>query len=137
MAASQLVYGLLAMFFWGAWSILASHAVSYSSTGRVVVFTYFVGLLTIGALRFGELSQTGFSTPAILLSAGSGLMMSLGTLAFYRGLDGGGLSIVPALSGLYFVVSAVYGVVALGEPLDASKVAGLVFAGIAVTLLAK
>lgn len=137
MAASQLAYGLLAMFSWGAWSILASHAVSYSSTGRVVVLTYFVGLVTIGAARFGEVSQSGFSTPALVLSVGSGLMMSIGTLAFYRGLEGGGLSVVPALSGLYFVISAIYGLLVMGEPVDTGKVAGLLFAGIAVALLAR
>ena len=136
MVSRAIGYAVAAMLLWGVWSIFASYAVSYTTPTVVVGYTYLIGLLAIIGVQNGEITNLRFSAPIFGLSAGAGLAMSFGTLAYYRAVEGSELSVAPAIAGMYFVVTTVFEIAVLGEPLGFTKGLGIVCACIAVFLLA-
>ena len=71
------------------------------------------------------------------VALGAGVFAGIATVAFYAGLERGRTTVVTTVSVLYFVVAAVLGVAVLGETVEATDVAGVGFAVLAVVLLAR
>jgi transporter family protein len=65
---------------------------------------------------------------------GAGVFLTVGVLSYFYALSIGPVSVVTPIFGLFLVGSAVVGMVALGEPVTARKLAGLGCAGLAVYL---
>lgn len=65
------------------------------------------------------------------------MFAGIAAVAFYAGPERGQTSVVTTVSVLYFVVAAVPGVAVLGETVEATDVAGVGFAVLAVVLLAR
>lgn len=69
-----------------------------------------------------------------LYALGAGVFLTVGVLSYFYALSIGPVSVVTPIFGLFLVGSSVVGMVALGEPVTARKLAGLAFAGLAVYL---
>ena len=67
---------------------------------------------------------------------GAGACLAVGILSYYRALSMGPVSVVAPVFAMFFVTSSLVGVVALGEPVTARKLAGVGFAIVAVVLVA-
>ncbi|MCY4731577.1 EamA family transporter [Natronomonas gomsonensis] len=133
---TAMTYALGAMVLWGAWGILANHALEHMSETAVLLATYAVAIGVVIALN-PSVSDSLPTTIGLVFAIGAGITMSLGTLLYYQSVKVGKLSIVPAIPALYFVVTTLYGVTILDESLNLSQVAGIILAVIAIVLLTR
>jgi uncharacterized membrane protein len=133
---SAMTYALGAMVLWGVWGILANHALEHMSETAVLLATYMVAIGVIVSLNPSIADGLPTAT-GLVLAAGAGVTMCLGTLLYYQSVKAGKLSIIPAIPALYFVVTTLYGVTVLDETLSVSQVAGIVLAVIAIVLLTR
>lgn len=79
-----------------------------------------------------------FDGEGMIFALTSGLFFGIGTLFYYLGPRFGKVSTVSAFSGMYFVVTAVLGVIFLGESMDAaSDLTGVLLAVGAALMLAR
>jgi transporter family protein len=133
---SATTYAVGAMLLWGAWGILAKHSLDYMSETTVLLITYLVSIGVIFSIDPGITDRLPSST-GLALAIGTGVTMCLGTVLYYRSVNLGSLSIVPAIPALYFVVTTVYGVTVLDETLSATQMLGIVLACVAIVLLTR
>jgi uncharacterized membrane protein len=124
------------MFGWGMWAIFAGHALDHASAGATLALTYVTATTIVAVARYDTMFDVG-SEWAIVFGIGSGIAMAVGTLAFYRSLSAGGAAVTSAIAGLYFVVTTVYDILVLGNPVDFSKIAGILLACVAIGLLVR
>lgn len=135
MQSNALLYAIGAMVAWGFWGILANHSLNERSPTSVLVVTYAIALLCMAIMdpRFeAHMSKAGLAT-----AIGAGLMLALGSLFFYRALTIGQLAIVPAIAGLYFLISTLYGVFVLDEHISTVNIFGVILACIAIYLMSR
>ncbi|MFB6120194.1 MAG: EamA family transporter [Halobacteriaceae archaeon] len=131
---------------WAVLALLAYSAVaplvSYASRGMpsTVVALVANGVLLLATAAVVVTSDTAVLThatdarmPYALLA---GACLSVGILSYYRALATGPVSIVVPVFGLFIVTSSLLGVAFLDEPLTLRKVVGVVFAVLAVVLVA-
>lgn len=130
-----ILFALVAMLAWGVWGILADHALMDKGISGVLFFTYLTALLAVVGFDSGVVSDP--SVDGLLPAVGAGIALAVGSFFFYKALELGQLSVVPAVAGLYFIVPAVYGVFVLEESLSAVNVAGIVLACLAIVLLSQ
>jgi uncharacterized membrane protein len=137
MTNTTLLFGLAAMASWGVWALLAEVATDYVDPVSAMIFSYAasVGVALAYVVSRGDSLSTARTGVGIALVAG--VFAGIGAVAFYSGLERGRTSIVTTVSALYFVVTAVLGVVVLGESVEATDAAGIGFAVLAVTFLAR
>jgi drug/metabolite transporter (DMT)-like permease len=133
---TAMTYALGAMILWGAWGILANHALEHMSETAVLLATYLIAIGVIISLDPGIPDSLPTAT-GLVFAVGAGVTMCLGTLLYYQSVKVGKLSIVPAIPALYFVVTTLYGVTVLDESLSLSQVAGIVLAVLAIGLLTR
>lgn len=91
-----------------------------------------VNLIVVVYLFDGGLPS--LTAPKIVYVIGAGLFLSVGVLAYFYSLSIGPVSVVTPIFGMFLVGSTVIGMALLGEAVTARKLAGLVFAAIAVYL---
>jgi len=133
-----------------------------ASLGYVAVYVVLVGIASfiespvgarLGALQLNVLIRIGSlaagvaaliavhglalpSGPAVLAGLGIGLITGVGSICYCLALDSMPVSLVVTFSNLYIVITILLGVVVLGEPLTALKVAGLACTLVGVLVLA-
>lgn len=67
----------------------------------------------------------------------AGVFAAIGLISTYAGLSLGSTTIVSTIGAMYFVVAAMIGMAILGDELTMTKITGVVFATIAVVLIAR
>jgi len=97
-------------------------------------------MLVVGGLVLVVLSGEQFLTYLTHESAPymylGGVFLAIGILAYYRALALGPVSTVTPIFGLFIVTSSVLSILFLDESLTAKKGLGIVFAALAIALLA-
>ena len=92
---------------------------------------------TVGVIALnGDKVLEHAKKPEMRLVVLAGVCLAVGILAYYRALARGPVSLVTPIFGLFLVISSLVGVVILNEPLTARKAVGVVFAVVAVVLVA-
>jgi uncharacterized membrane protein len=99
-------------------------AISYVAAA-VVTVAYAVG-------SDASLAVTG---RGLAFSAVAGLAAAVGVVSTFVGVSIGSTAVVSTIGGLYFVTAAVIGVVAFGESISATTVAGIGLAVVALVLI--
>ncbi len=137
MTRMAILYGLLAMFGWGLWTVLAKLATDSVPPALAMAISYATAVIV--ALTYVYTRRGGFvlDMDGMVLAAAAGVFAGIGAVAFYMGLETGRTSIITTVSALYFVVAAVIGILLLGEPVDLTDIGGIGFAVVAVVLLAR
>lgn len=134
--SSATTYAVGAMLMWGVWGILAKHSLDYMAETTVLLITYVVATAVIFSIDPGVANGLPSKT-GLAFAIGTGITMCLGTVLYYRSVNLGKLSIVPAIPALYFVVTTIYGVTVLDESLSVTQVLGIVLACAAIVLLTR
>ena len=132
-----LLYTLLTMLLWGGWGVLSKLLSGSLSSWQVQILST-VGLLPVIGLvlcsknlRSGTRSKSGF-----WLAFGSGIVGSLGNVAFYETLAAGGkAAAVTPLTALYPIVTIALAVLFLGESLNRVQLGGAIGALTAIYFL--
>jgi transporter family protein len=126
-ASHWLLYTVLTMLFWGGWGLVSKPLADRLSPWQVQALSA-PGLLPVIAwlarsknLRAGAQPRKGF-----WLAFGSGLVASVGNVAYYQALGAGGKAAeVTPLTALYPVVTIALAIIFLGERLNFIQAAGV------------
>lgn len=134
---SSLLLALGAAVAWGVWALFVRLAERTLLPETVVLVSY----VTASLLVLGYVLVTPAGSPASVEGLGwavaAGLATAVGSLLYYTALARADVGVVSTVTGLYFVVAAVLGVVVLREEVTAAKLAGIGFAVLAVVLLSR
>ena len=107
-----------------------------SNVGALVANAVLV-VATLGVIAVTDESVARHLTdPKMAYVLGAGVCLAVGILSYYHALSAGPVSVVSPVFALFFVVSALVGVVALDEPMTVRKLAGIGLAAVAVILVA-
>jgi len=128
-------FGSLTMVSWGIWIVLGNAASESMDPKTAAAVSYLVAtLLAVGFVLVTDASLA--ITPRGGLLAGlAGLFAGIGFVSMYLGLATGSTTVVSTLGAMYFVVAALIGMAVLGDEVTTTRVAGLLFAGVAVVLV--
>lgn len=137
MRERYLGYALVSLFAYSLVAPLLKVAMTSLPSTPVVFLSNFVLLVVVGGflLYRGEPVRPYLNHPATWLIVLSGVLLTVGLLTYYRALALGPVSVVVPIYGLFIVVSAVVGVVALDESLTRRKLAGIAFSVLAIALI--
>jgi len=130
------IFALIALFLWGLWGFFPKLTTNYMSPKSVLVYEI-IGSITIGIIVLfivgfkPEVNANGI-TFAIL----AGLSGSLGALFFLFAISRQKASIVVATTALYPLVTIILAFLILNEPITLKQGIGIIFALIAMVLLA-
>ncbi|MFB6255030.1 MAG: EamA family transporter [Halobacteriaceae archaeon] len=127
--------GLAAAVAWGIWALFVRLAEQTVSPELVVIISYSTGaLIALGYFLLFS-AQVSVTTVGVGFAVAAGVASGIGSLLYYIALKVGDVGVVSTLTGLYFVVATVLGIVILNEGVTARKVGGIVMAMVAVVLL--
>lgn len=124
------------MFGWGIWTVLANEATRTISPEFAMILSYAASVVVAVGYVGARSDPIVVERTGVLLALAAGVFAGLGAIAFYVGLSHGRAGIVTTISAMYFVVAAVLGVAVIGESLAPTDVLGIVFAVLAVALIA-
>lgn len=129
-------YAIGALFLWGLWGVLVNYSLNHMSEWTVLLITY---LVAVGVILVLEPRVIDGIPPRVglVLAIGAGVTMCLGAIFYYRAVNLGKLSIVPAIPALYFVVTAAWGIFVLDESVSLTQIAGIVLACVAIFLMTR
>ncbi|KAB1188681.1 MULTISPECIES: EamA family transporter [Haloferax] len=96
-----------------------------------ILVTATIGVIVVSGQSVSD-SVVSPKLPYVLVA---GVCLAVGILSYYRALSLGPVSIVAPIFGMFLAVSALVGIVALGEPVTIRKVAGILLAVLAVFLV--
>jgi uncharacterized membrane protein len=137
MNGTAITFGLMAMVGWGIWVVLANVATRTLDPEIAMIFSYATSVVV--ALGYVAWRPGGITVErtGVAYALAAGVFAGGGAVAFYAGLERGQTGIVATVSALYFVVAALLGILFLGESLELQDVLGIIFAVLAVALLAR
>lgn len=126
---------LLSLVIFGFWGFFPKLAVTYISPQSALVYevvgALLVGIVTLYCINF----QPDIHPKGILFAVLTGIAGMAGTLFFFAAAQGGRISVVVSLTGLYPLITILLAAVILQEPISARQVAGIFFALIAIALM--
>ena len=136
---SYLAWALLALVTYSLVPPLVSYAIEEVPADVAALVTNGLLVVGIGLLLVYEgqpvLAHLDGSDRALAMYA-AGALLTVGIIAYYRALGAGPVSVVVPIFGMFLVGASVVGVLLFGESLTVRKVAGILFAGAAVYLVA-
>lgn len=137
MKRGYLSFALLAFLAYSLVAPLLKIALVDLPSTPVVFLSNFVLFVIVGAFLAwqGESPVPYVRHRFAPLIAISGVLLTVGLLTYYRSLALGPVSVVVPIYGLFIVVSAFVGVVALDEAVTPRKLAGIAFSVIAIALI--
>ncbi|ESS03408.1 MAG: putative membrane protein [uncultured archaeon A07HR67] len=131
------VLALVGAFAWGFWALFADVATRSMAPEAAMVVSYTVAIGVAGTYVVYRGTDVLGSDPTALWFAGlAGVASGVGAVAYYAALQIGSPGIVTTITGMYFVVAAVLGIVLLGHTPEPSDAAGIAAAIVAVGLIA-
>ena len=132
------VLALIGALAWGFWAFFADLATRSMAPEAAMVVSYTVGIGVAGLyILYRGTSVLGNDPTALGLAALAGVASGIGAVAYYAALQAGAAGIATTITALYFVVAAVLGIAFLGDSLNATDVAGIGLAVVAVVLLSQ
>ena len=137
---NYLLWAMLAMLTYGLSTFLLKvvfrtihPAFGLAFANAFVVFAGVGWMLVSGAGAFKNVGWNGVT--GLLLAAS--VILAASIVSFYKALSLGPASVVAPIFALSFIVAAVLGLVILGEPVNATRIAGLVLGVAAILLLTR
>ncbi|SIS13354.1 EamA family transporter [Natronorubrum thiooxidans] len=133
--SSAVLFGLVTMIAWSLWMAFGNAASESIDPRTAAAISYLVATpIAIGFVLVSDASLV-VTARGGLLAAVAGLFTAIGFIATYAGLSTGSTTVVSALGAMYFVMAAIIGMVVFGDEVTMTRLAGIVFAAIGVTLI--
>lgn len=129
---AAVAFGLLTMVSWGVWIVLGNAASESMDPKTAAAISYLVATLLAVGFVFWSDASLAITARGGLLAAGAGLFAGIGFVSTYLGLSSGSTTAVSTIGAMYFVVAALIGMALLGDEISATRVTGILFAGLAV-----
>jgi len=132
---SAVLFGLGTMIAWGFWILFGDVASNAMDPKLAAFISYVTAAVLTGIYVLVSDASFAVTNRGLLFAAAAGLAAAIGVVSTFIGVTVGPTSIVATIGGLYFVTAAVISIVVLGEPLGATKVAGIGLAVAAIVLI--
>jgi transporter family protein len=132
---SAAAFGLLTMIAWGFWIVFGNVASNTIDPKFAAFLTYLTAAVVTGLYLLVTDVSFAVTNRGLLFAAAAGIAAAIGVVATFVGVTVGPTSVVATIGGMYFVTAAVISIVALGESVTVTKVAGIGLALGAVVLL--
>lgn len=134
---AAVAFGLLTMVSWGIWIVLGNAASESMDPKTAAAISYLVAtFLAVGFVLWSDASLA-ITPRGGMLAAGAGLFAGIGFVSTYLGLASGSTTAVSTIGAMYFVVAALIGMAVLGDEVSATRVTGILFAGLAVIFVTR
>jgi uncharacterized membrane protein len=123
------------MIAWGFWILFGDVASNAMDPKLAAFISYVTAAVLTGIYVLVSDASFAVTNRGLLFAAAAGLAAAIGVVSTFIGVTVGPTSIVATIGGLYFVTAAVISIVALGESVTATKVAGIALALAAIVLI--
>lgn len=117
--------GLLAAASWGTADFFAAKSSKALSPELATLVVGFIGAVAFSLFYIFRQGSEAWAFDGVLFAIGAGLLMGVGLLAFYRGLDIGPVSIVSPVGSAYPLVTTILVISIFGDSLSLPQVAGI------------
>ncbi|MFB6283792.1 MAG: EamA family transporter, partial [Halobacteria archaeon] len=126
-----------AMVLWGFWAFFVKLALRDASSEPVLLLSYVVATfaILIYAVNGADDLFATVDNTVLKYTVTGGLFAGLGSVGYYLAIDAGAVAIAATITGMYFVVSTLLGVVILNEKISWRGIFGIVCAVLAVIML--
>jgi uncharacterized membrane protein len=132
---AAVLFGVGTMLAWGFWIVFGNVASNALDPETAAFVSYLTATVVTGAYLLVSDASLAVSGRGLTFAVGAGVAAAIGVVSTFIGVTVGPTSIVATIGGMYFVTAAVISIVALGEPVTATKVAGIALALGAVVLV--
>jgi uncharacterized membrane protein len=132
---SALLFGLGTMIAWGVWITLGDIASNSIDPVTAAAISYVAAAVVTTAYAVVSDASLVVTNRGLLFSVVAGVAAAVGVVSTFVGVSVGSTAVVATIGGMYFVTAAAIGVVALGEPISPTRVAGIGLAVVAIVLI--
>ena len=131
-----IVFATLAFLGWGLWGFLAKVAFKYLDPQSTLIYQGIGTVVVVPAVLAIRQFDLPFHPIGSVLACVSGLFGAVGALCFLLALSQGKAAVVVSFTALYPLVTIALSVLILREAITLTQGIGIVFALLAVVLLA-
>lgn len=131
------IYSLLCLLFWGVWGVLGKLACRTVPT-RNYIFLVLLGNAIVLPLLFLFLSKgqsLKINTPDRWFALSSSMAYVIGGVLFFIALSKGETTRVVLTTAMYPIITIIFAVLFLNEPMSVTKGVGVVTALVSIVLL--
>ncbi len=128
-------YSLIALLLWGLWGFFAKIASNYIGYQAVYLWGS-LGALMITIFTILQGFRFEFHTEGIIYALLAGLTGGGGVIFFYYAMKDGKASVVVTITALYPLITILMSSLILKEEISLRQAAGIIFALIAMALMA-
>lgn len=134
--ANSILLALFAMVLYGLWSVFSKLSTQSIAPEVALVLSYgSAGALVLGyVVAFGD--SPDLAAEGVGYALLSGVVVSIGTVAYYHGLRIGNTAVVTTITAMFFVVASLIGITFLGESLGLYDAIGFGLALLAIVFIA-
>lgn len=134
---SAALFGSITMVTWGLWMVFGTAASESIDPKTAAAISYLVAATLAVAYVLVSDASLVVTARGGLLAVVAGVFAAIGLIATYLGLSLGSTTTVATIGAMYFVVATIIGMIALGDEVTTTKLAGVVFAAVGVILIAR
>jgi len=132
---AAVLFGLGTMIAWGFWIVFGNVASNSIDPELAAFISYLSATVVTGLYVVVSDASLALSNRGLMFAGAAGVAAAVGVVSTFVGVTVGPTSVVATIGGMYFVTAAVISVVALGEPITATKVVGIALALGAIVLI--
>jgi len=132
---AAVLFGIGTMLAWGFWIVFGNVASNSIDPELAAFISYLSATVVTGLYVVVSDASLALSNRGLMFAGAAGVAAAVGVVSTFVGVTVGPTSVVATIGGMYFVTAAVISVVALGEPITATRVAGIALALGAIVLI--
>jgi uncharacterized membrane protein len=132
---SAVVFGFGTMVAWGFWITFGEVASNSLDPVTAAAISYVAAAVVTTAYALVSDASLAVTNRGLLFATMSGVAAAVGVVSTFVGVSVGSTAVVSTIGGMYFVTATVIGVVALGDSLSVTQLAGIALVVVALVLI--
>ncbi|WP_372912198.1 EamA family transporter [Salinigranum sp.] len=132
---SAVVFGFGTMIAWGFWITFGEVASNSIDPVTAAAISYIAAAVVTTAYALVSDASLAVTNRGLLFATVSGVAAAVGVVSTFVGVSVGSTAVVSTIGGMYFVTATVIGVVALGDSLSVTQLAGTALVVVALVLI--
>ncbi|WP_380674755.1 EamA family transporter [Salinigranum sp. GCM10025319] len=130
-----IVFGFGTMIAWGFWITFGEVASNSIDPVTAAAISYIAAAVITTAYAVVSDASLAVTNRGLLFAVVSGVAAAVGVVSTFVGVSIGSTAVVSTVGGMYFVTATVIGVVAFGDSLSITQVAGIALVIVALVLI--
>jgi uncharacterized membrane protein len=130
-----ILFGFGTMIAWGFWITFGEIASNSIDPATAAAVSYITAAVVTSLYAVVSDASLVLTNRGVLFALLSGVAAAIGVVSTFIGVSIGSTAIVSTIGGMYFVTATVIGVVALGDSVSITQVAGIALVVVALVLI--